>query len=172
MERRKLGSVVAAVGVSAFSLLAGACATYGGGLHGRYDYDERDRPLMGRRYEAMRSLAHDLDGRAEHAVNQARREARHRGRNTRRLLGDMEHFARRADDFHERMDRYRDSPWDVADEVAHLDRDARDVNREIREARVLERTYDDWDAVLDVLNRMNRVLAGRNGRDADRDYDR
>jgi len=170
MERRKLGSVVAAVGVSAFSLLAGACATYGGGLHGRYD--ERDRPLMGRRYETMRSLAHDLDERAEHAANQARGEARHRGRNARRFLDDMNHFARRADDFHERMDRYRDSPWDVANEVAHLDRDARDVNRAIRDARVFERTYDDWDAVLDVLNRMNRVMAGRNRRDADRDHGR
>ena len=180
MERRKTGTVVAVVGVSALALFGSACASYGSGVGVRHE--ARERGLAGRRYETMRSLAHDLGERAERAANQARREARHRGRSGRQFLDDIDHFARRANDFHERMDRYRDSPWDVRDEVAHLNRDAQEVNRRIRNARVFERTYDDWEAVLGVLNRMDHLLAGYdldgprgrhgNGRDADRDYDR
>ena len=125
----------------------------------------RQDRLEGRTYDRMRELAHDLDEQAQHAADQATEEAHHGGRTERRFLNAVTHFARQAADFHKRMDRYRESPWDVPDEVDHLIQDARRVNRRIHDAHVFEHTWDDWDAVVDVLRQMQRVVVGQDGRD-------
>jgi nucleotide-binding universal stress UspA family protein len=146
--------MLAIASVPALLLFNTGCATHGGA----YDhYDGRD-PSYGRRYQTMRALAHDLDQRAERAVERARDSA-HRGRRERTFLNSLDDFARRADGFNRRLERERDARWDMRDEVNALNRDARDVNREIRDARVFERASRDWEAVLDVLDRMNRVVA-------------
>ena len=132
----------------------------------------------GRTYERMRELAHVLDQRAQHAANEASLSARRGGRAQRRFLNDITHFAQQAANFERRMDRYRESPWDVSSEVNQLTNDARRVNREIRNARVFEPTWNDWNAAIDVLGQMQRtalVAQGRdrdNGRDRDRSYRR
>src|SRR6266542_5089153 len=131
---------------------------------------ERHRILDGRTYDRMRELAHVLDEQAQHAAEQAIESAHHGGRGERRFLNAITHFAEQAADFHERMDRYRESPWDVPDEVDHLIRDARRVNSQIHSAHVLEHTWDDWDAVVDVLGRMQRVLVSEDHRDRYSDH--
>jgi hypothetical protein len=125
-----------------------------------FRWGTRERPLTGRRYETMRSLAHYLGERAQHAAEQAEASAHHGTRSERRLLADIGHFARQAGDFHERMDNYLDDPWDLPSEVAHLNEDARRVSNQIRRAHVFEHTWDDWNAVLDTMQQMNRLLAG------------
>ena len=124
----------------------------------QFRYGSPERPLQGRRFETMRALAHYLDERAQSALQQARSTAR--GGRQRRFLNDISEFARRADHFHERMDNYLDSPYDLPGEVLALERRAQAVSVRLRDARVYPQTYDDWDAVLDVLNRMKQLLAG------------
>jgi hypothetical protein len=125
----------------------------------------------------MRALAHYLDERADHAAEQAVESSHHGRHNEKKLVDAVSHFAQQARAFHDRMDRYADVPWEVPDEVDHLNDDARKVNDRIRRAHVFEHTWDDWDAVLDVLDRMNRLLAGQDvqvpaaHRPGFRDYD-
>jgi hypothetical protein len=126
----------------------------------------------GRTYERMRELAHVLDQRAQHAANQASLSAHRGGRSEQRVLNDITLFAQQAADFHRRMDRYRESPWDVPNEIDHLTVDARRVNREIRRARVFEPAWDDWSATIDVLGQMQRTAVVAQGRGYDRDRDR
>jgi hypothetical protein len=138
------------------------------------DFGRQQYRYEGRTYERLRELAHVLDQRAQHAANQAVLSAPRRGRSQQRFLNDITHFAQQAADFHRRMDRYRESPWDVPNEIDHLTDDARRVNREIRNGRVFEHTWDDWNAALDVLGQMQRTAAVAEGRDRgyDRDRDR
>jgi hypothetical protein len=125
-----------------------------------FRWGTRDRPLSGRRYETMRSLAHYLGERAQHAAEQAEASAHHGARSERRLLAGIGHFARQAGDFHERMDNYLNDPWDLPSEVGHLNEDARRVSNQVRRAHVFEHTWEDWDAVLATLQQMNRLMAG------------
>ena len=72
-------------------------------------------------------------------ISTSARNARPNGRTIRRTAGSRERsflnslddFARRADRFNRRLERDRDARWDTRDEVNALNRDARDVNREI-----------------------------------------
>ncbi len=146
----------------------------------RFRFGTREHPLEGHRYQTMRALAHYLDERADDAAHRAADSTRY-GRRERRFLDAIHHFAADAHAFHERMDGYVDSPWEVPGHVEHLVSDAHRVSDDLRSARVYEETWDDWDAVLDVLDRMERVLEGedvrvppahRRDRDDDRDYQR
>jgi hypothetical protein len=59
------------------------------------------------------------------------------------------------------VEDYAASPFDVPAQLNDLTALARLVNDHIRSAQILESTYGDWDAILDVLERMRLVLAGR-----------
>jgi hypothetical protein len=123
----------------------------------------REQPLTGRRYQTMRALAHYLDERAQNAADQARSTgsyANWRYWNERRFLVSIRRFAGKAHDFHQRMDGYETRPWDLPGEVQQLQSDAQTVNNRIRHARAFQDTWQSWDAVLDVIGRMDRVLAG------------
>ena len=145
----------------------------------QFRFGGRDHPLEGRRFETMRALAHYLDEQAQQVLSEASATGA-RGSRQRRFLNDISEFARRASHFHERMDNYLDSPYDLPGEVLALERRAQAVSVRIRDARVFPRTYRDWDGVLDVFNRMKSVLAGqevqvppahrRDFGDHDRDY--
>lgn len=126
----------------------------------QFRFGTRDRPLEGRQFEKMRALAHYLDESAQHAAREAVENARRGGRTERKLLSSITDFARRTDSFHDRMDNYIASPWDIPNELVNLDERARRVNDRIHRARVFEHTYDDWVATIDVLDRMKRLLAG------------
>lgn len=145
---------------------------YGSG-HGQARFDDdghwsRDARLEGRTYDRVRQLAHQLDERAHHAADQAIDSAHHGDRREERFVDAVAHFAEQAADFHRRMDRYRESPWDVPNEVAHLIDDARRVNGRIHDAHVFEHTWDDWDAAVDVLNEMQRAVGSGRYRGAHR----
>ena len=131
---------------------------------GAHQTEGRQDQFEDRTYDRMRELAHLLAEQAQHAAEQAMDAAHHGRRGERRFLSAITHFARQAADFHERMDRYRESPWDVPDEVDHLVRDARRVDRQIHDAHVFEHTWDDWDNVVDIAVRMQRVVGDEDDR--------
>jgi hypothetical protein len=125
------------------------------------DYHRIDsrHPLRGRQYQTMGSLAHMLDEIAQDLNREAYRGARG-DRSQARLLASVSDFARRTSDFHNRMDSYLDSPWDMRREVDDVARRARDVNQRILRARLFPGTYDLWSSAIDVLSRMQQVLRG------------
>ena len=122
----------------------------------------RDQPLEGQRYETLRALANHLDETARGALEGAADES-HRGASSSeedRFLSSIRAFARGAEDFHRMVDDYWTSAFDVPAQVDALTTQARQVNGRIRAAHALENSYDDWDAILDVLGRMSLLLAG------------
>lgn len=126
-------------------------------------YGTRDRPLEGQRYETLRALAHHLGQTARGALEGAADDAQRGASSSEedRFLSSIRSFARGADDFHRMVDNYRTLPFEVPAQVDALTTRAHQVNDRIRAARALENTYDDWDAILDVLERMSLLLAGR-----------
>jgi len=121
-----------------------------------------DNRLEGQRFRTMRELAHRLDEAAQRAARVAGDTADERnGRMRQRFLWAINDFARQARSFHERLDRYSNSPWDVADEVAALGERARQVNSQIRSANTFRETYQDWAEAVNALNLMNRSLGGQ-----------
>lgn len=119
--------------------------------------------LEGQRFTAMRQLAHHLDEAAQKAARGAGDTPRDQDRAMRRrFLWAINDFARQTRSFHERLDQYSSSPWDVADEVAALDQRARQVSRQIRGAGAFPETHQDWAEAVNALRLMNRSLAGQN----------
>lgn len=123
-------------------------------------YGTRDRPLEGQRYLTLRALAHHLDATAQGALEGAADDAERGTSSAARFLWSIRSFARGAGDFHRMLDNYRTLPFDVPAQVVDLTTAAHQVNDRIRAAPALESTYDDWEAILDVLERMRLLLAG------------
>ena len=121
----------------------------------------RERPLTEQRYQTMRALAHYLDERAQYAADAAANRGYDGSPNERRSLWALRHFAGQAHNFHERMDSYLERPWSLPNEVRQLNDQARSVQRRMRMAGVFRDTWAHWNNVIDVLGRMNRLLAGQ-----------
>ena len=155
--RRKIAFLIAAGAVGALLGLSWPAASAEG------PYGTGDRPLEGQRYETLRALANRLGETARGALEGAADEARRGASSSEedRLLPSIRSFARGADDFHRMVDGYRTTPFDVPAGLQSLTTRARQLSDRIRAARALENTYDDWDAILDVLERMRLLLAGR-----------
>jgi hypothetical protein len=135
------------------------------------------QPLEGRRFETMRALAHYLDAAAQDARAGAVRARRRGTAAERRAIAAVRDFASRAESFHTRMDDYELSHFELPDEVDDLTVRARRVSGVVREDSAYQNTYDDWDNVMDALDRMRRLLNGEDvdipdARDEYGDYER
>ncbi len=69
-------------------------------------------------------------------------------------------FARDAHDFRVLLDDYKALPFEVPAHVAGLTTSAQGVNQSIRAARGMESTHQDWQSIVDVLERMRLLLTG------------
>jgi hypothetical protein len=145
-----------AVLVATLALLAGAGAVASAQ---EVLYGTRNRPLEGWRYETMRALAHYLDEATQLAVETAMDDAE-RGAQGRRVLPLVRDFARRADSFHTLMDNYEARRVDVPPRVIDLITRARRVNDRFGNTYVTRATRQDWAGVIDVLDRMKRLMGG------------
>lgn len=167
---------------AAFPALLTLCAALA--ANGETTYQFRfgvtGRPLEGRRYQTMRALAHYLDERAQYFSGQVFGTRGFSTSAEKKLLSDVSEFARRADHFHDRMDNYADSPYDVPSEVLALERRAQAVSTRLQQSPAYRQSYDEWNDVLTVLDLMKRSLAGEEVRvpqahagfrDYDRDYE-
>jgi hypothetical protein len=135
------------------------------------------RPLEGRRFETMRALAHYLDAAAQEAQAGLVQARRRRAAADRRYVTALQDLARRADDFHARMDDYESAPFDPRGDVDDLTDRAQRVSQLVRQAGAPQHTYDDWNKVRDSLDRMRRLLNGEDvdvpaARDEYGDYER
>lgn len=118
---------------------------------GRY----RRNTVSNASYQRMRQWARELEELAEHANEQAQADqAGYRGfRRDTKFLKSIDHFAERASEFRSKMDSYRTRPWNIDEEVEHLLRDAREVQRRLQRARFVDRhTAEDWNKVVNLLN--------------------
>lgn len=118
---------------------------------GRY----RRNTVSNASYQRMRQWARELAELADHANEQAQADqAGYRGfRRDTNFLKSIDHFARRAREFRTKMDSYRTRPWNVDEEIEHLLRDAREVQKRLQRARFVDRhTAEDWNQVVSLLN--------------------
>lgn len=125
-------------------------------------YGTRERPLEGERYEILRALAHHLEETARGALEGAADDAQRGPASSEgRFLSSVRDVARDAKGFQRMVNSYPTSPFEVPAHLDTLTARTQQANDRIRSARALENTYDDWDAMLDVLQRMRLLLAGR-----------
>jgi hypothetical protein len=128
-------------------------------------YGTRQRPLAGDRYQKLRGLAQYLDQTAQGALEGATDDVKHgtgAGSEEGRFVFSIRAFARATSEFHHHVDQYAHQPFEVPPQVVTLADTARDVSERIRAAHALESTYDEWDGVNDVLQRMTVLLSGGN----------
>ena len=152
-------AIVIAVGLALLGAWGGASSQ---AAPAETPYGTPGRPLEGRRYQTLRALAQHLEETARGALEGAADDAqRQPSSSDARFLPAVRAFAREAGDFQRLVDNYETSPFEVPAQVADLTTRAQQANDRIRSAHSLESTYDDWDAMLDVLGRMRLLLAGR-----------
>ena len=125
------------------------------------DDAQQGRRLDSGRMETMRGLSHYLGEGSRFTVREAARALdRSRNRRDRDLLAALQQFDQRASSFHQRLDSYGAEPWDVDREVRMLIGEARRVNDRMRRVRAASSLIDDWNAVINDLNLMQRLVAG------------
>lgn len=112
--------------------------------------------LSGSRFETMRVLAGRLVDRLQATRDELR--ATREAESEMSTLGDLLERARR---FRDSMENYSNPPRYIREDVNDLDRMARDLEARTRDVRVSTRAYENWRAALDVLDRMQRLLAGQ-----------
>lgn len=155
-------SQVFAAGFAVLSLsLAGPVLSPASAQYGRGGYDRAPR-LEGQRFEVMRSLAHFLDEGVQFTLEDATNALTDsRNARDRDFLDSLRRLAQRTDSFHDRLDSYAANPWDVATEVRVLLTEGRRINSRMQRMSAMRDLYDDWAAVVDDLNRMQRLMAGQ-----------
>jgi len=124
----------------------------------RAEHDSRRGVLTGAAYQRMQQLAHQLEEISRHASEQSQsQQGGYRGfRRDTKFLKSIDHFADRAQRFHERMESYRTQSWNVDEEIEHLLRDARNVQKRLQRARFVDQhTIQDWNQAVSLLNRMS-----------------
>ncbi|HET8645120.1 MAG TPA: hypothetical protein VFO85_06510, partial [Vicinamibacteria bacterium] len=115
--------------------------------------------LMGPGYDTLRALAAALNEEMAHAVagTQALKAS---GRPMRGNMPGVQMFARRTESFRTNVEKYRSEPFDVVGTVAMMRSRAGMLSRRMRLSPALAHTWPDWDAALDILDRMQKLLAG------------
>ena len=122
----------------------------------------QDRGLREGGYRELRSLAQQLDDRAQHAADVAEHDRYRLYRRDNTFLRQVSDFARRASRFDARLARYRAEPWPVQDEARDLLRSARGIRGRVRQSRwVDEHTLSDWNEIVEIVSRMEQISDGR-----------
>ncbi len=115
--------------------------------------------LQGPNYETLRALAAALQTETQHAL-QGALEGTRAGRPMRMFMPGIRMFARRTQWFRESVDKYQAQPFDVVNAVSMMHTRATMLGRRMHNNPGLEHTWEDWDASLDLLDRMQKLLAG------------
>jgi len=113
--------------------------------------------LQGPNYETMRALAAALQTETQHAVQGTQAATT---RPTRRFMPGVRMLARRSEWFRKSIDEYQAKPFDVAGTVSMMHGRATMLGRRLRNNPALAHVWEDWDIAIDVLDRMQKLLAG------------
>jgi hypothetical protein len=98
----------------------------------------------------LRQLAAELDRRAARASQLANGYSGY--------SSDITHFSEQAREFRDQVESNRMSRSELRSEVNHLLEDANSAYSELRQRNVTRQVADEWDAIVQILNRM-RALA-------------
>ena len=94
----------------------------------------------------LRQLAAELDQRAARASQLANGYSGY--------SSDITHFSQQARDFRNQVESNRMSRSELRAEVNHLLEDAQSAYSELRQRNVTRQVADEWDAIVQILNRM------------------
>jgi methyl-accepting chemotaxis protein len=94
----------------------------------------------------LRQLAAELDRRAARASQLANGYSG--------FSSDITHFSEQARDFRDQVETNRMSRSELRSEVNHLLEDAQSAYSELRQRNVTRQVADEWDAIVQILNRM------------------
>jgi hypothetical protein len=125
------------------------------------DTATRAHQLVGARYDTMLALAGYLDDTAQGALEGAADEVRRGSPSGARFLSAIRAFAASTRDLHGALGVRQVTPIELPSQVAELTHRARVLNGRIHAARALESTYEEWEAMAEVLRRMTQLLAGQ-----------
>ena len=119
-------------------------------------------PLLmeGPSYETLKSLSAALETESKHALD-GTVAAAGAGRATRIFMPGLRIFSRRTEWLHRSIDEYRAKPFDVVGTVDAMNTRVAMLSRRMRHNPGLEHTWEDWDNITDLLDRMKRLLAGQ-----------
>jgi hypothetical protein len=113
--------------------------------NGDYRGDRNPRSGYGNSTD-LRQLAAELDQRAARASQLANGYSG--------FSSDITHFSEQAREFREQVETNRMSRSEVRSEVNHLLEDAQSAYSELRQRNVTRQVADEWDAIVQILNRM------------------
>jgi hypothetical protein len=94
----------------------------------------------------LRQLAAELD---QHAARASQLANGYSG-----YSSDITHFSQQARDFRDRVESNRMNRSELRSEVNHLLEDAQSAYSELRQRNVPRQVADEWDAIVQILNRM------------------
>jgi len=123
-------------------------------------YGTAGRELAGPRYVTLRALSAHLAQTAKGALEATDDEAGRGNSSAARLVSTALSFARDAHEFHRVLGGYQRVRFDVPVALASLATAAQEANESVRAGRGMQNTYEDWQSILDVLERMRLLLAG------------
>ena len=122
---------------------------------------DRNWALRGDRLDTLRALARYLDDGAQYALAEAGRSVQYsRSGNDRAFLNDLRNFARRTADLTNRLYDYQTNPRGLDGQLRSMMNDARRIDSRMRRVNAARGLDDDWAAVRDGLDRMQRFVAG------------
>jgi hypothetical protein len=116
--------------------------------------------MQGPALDTLRALAAALQTEAQHGLAGTQAAADAGLRPSRMFMPGLRMFARRTEWLRNSIDTYREQPFDVVSSVSGMSTRVRMLTRRLRQNPALEHTREDWDNVTDLLDRMQKVLAG------------
>jgi hypothetical protein len=122
-------------------------------------YDDRDgRVYDDNRYSTndLRQLAYELDQRAARASQLAGGSTGYGRYND---YNDIREFSEQAREFRTLVDQNRMTQSQLRSEVNELLEDAQDAYEDLRRANISRELSNEWDAVVEILNRMRQFVA-------------
>jgi hypothetical protein len=147
----------------AASMLAGTFLFAGVGVttaSAQYQRD-RDWALRGDRFDTLRALARFLDDGTRYTFNEASGRFQYsRNGNERAYLSDLRNFSRKTSDLTDRLYDYQNNPRGLERQIRNMSNDARRIDSRMRRVSAANGLFDDWAAVRDGLDRMQRFVAG------------
>jgi len=115
--------------------------------------------LSGPRLQEFRQLAHDVDVSASEAHQTARRDLGYYPSRGRQFLGELNYFAAQTRDLHRRAAATQVDPQQIGPIVDRLLEDARQADRNMRDARVFASVWVVSGSTITMLHRMASLVA-------------
>lgn len=116
--------------------------------------------LNGAGLDTLRALAAALAEEMAHVMEGAQAAAGE-GRPAGASMPGIRMFRRRVEWLRSSVDKYRTEPFDVAGAAGAMHLRAMMLSRRARRSGALRQTWEHWDAAVDLLDRIKKLLAGQ-----------